>query len=88
MEVVNFFGEKLARKINKSVLASSGIIRLAIKDSQKEPSLITVDELREVFTGSMKNYLHKLRIEKVDEVTKYMTAELDNNQSLLTMIVK
>lgn len=87
MEIISFFGEKLAKKINKAVLPSSGIIRMAIKDSQKEPSLITVEELRAVFSSSLKDYLHKLRIADVDEVSVHMISELDKNQSLLTMIV-
>ncbi|UCG00293.1 MAG: hypothetical protein JSW11_11660 [Candidatus Heimdallarchaeota archaeon] len=53
MEVVNFFGEKLANIINKNAVAASGIIRFVIKDSQYDPDLITVDELR-VFSNSLK----------------------------------
>lgn len=88
MDIVNFFGEKLAKKINKNALALSGLIRMSIRDSEKTPTLITVDELREVFAGPLKSYLEKLRIKNVDEISKYLISELNKNQSLLTMRLK
>ena len=88
MELITYFGEKLSKKINKSVLASSGVIRLAIRDSQYDSTVLTLNEMREIFKNNLKTYLKKLRIENVDEVSEYMIHELNENQSILTMNIK
>ncbi|MHA2295945.1 MAG: hypothetical protein ACXAEU_03590 [Candidatus Hodarchaeales archaeon] len=88
MDVVHFFGEKLAIKINKAVLPASGLIRMSIRDMQKHPETITFEELKNVFQDTLIGYLEKLRIANVEEVSSYMVSELIKNQSLFTMRVK
>ena len=62
MDLFRFFGEILAEKINKGVVPSTGLIRLAFKADLpgKDPLTIKYDDLYFVFNNALKQKLEFL----------------------------
>ncbi|MFX1274237.1 MAG: hypothetical protein ACFFBP_21730 [Promethearchaeota archaeon] len=84
-DIIQFLGQKLAAKIDKPLMPSKGIIRLAIKDDHGEFKNMTFDKLKYSLKNGLKKRLESINISNSDEVCNYLLKELISNQSLLTM---
>ena len=82
---MQFFGQILSEKIGHKAIACSGIVRLSIKDANKDPDSITANELKEVFGNNLKDRLQRIGIENYTEVSLYMSAELMKNHAIFVM---
>lgn len=85
MNIVQFFGHVLSEKIGQKAIACSGIIRLSIKDSNKDPETITANELKEVFENSLLERLQRIGFDNANEVSNYMTSQLMKNHAIFVM---
>ena len=85
MNIVQFFGHLLSEKIGQKAVACSGIVRLSIKDANKDPETITASELRDIFQNYLKARLQRIGFENYDEVTDYMTSQLLKNHAIFVM---
>lgn len=85
MNIVQFFGHLLSEKIGQKAVACSGIVRLSIKDANKDPETITASELRDIFQNYLKARLQRIGFENYDEVTDYMTSQLMKNHAIFVM---
>ena len=88
IEIIKYLGDKLGEKINISPFASRGMLRLAIKDQMgpfKPLSQLTYTNLKLIIQNALKIRLEKLKIPHYNNVIKFLTDELTQNQSLITM---
>ena len=85
MNIVQFFGHLLSEKIGQKAVACSGIVRLSIKDANKDPETITASELRDIFQNYLKARLQRIGFENYNEVTDYMTSQLMKNHAIFVM---
>ena len=85
MNIVQFFGQILSEKIGHKAIACSGIVRLSIKDANKDPEFITANELKEIFRDTLKDRLQRIGIENYNEVSNYMSAQLMKNHAIFVM---
>ncbi|NHI94126.1 MAG: hypothetical protein EAX96_16670 [Candidatus Lokiarchaeota archaeon] len=88
-DIISFLGERLAEKINKSVMPTTGFIRLSIKDEFGEDIKIkqlTYQQFRKVIENSLRKRLENIHVSNLDKIISDMLIELKNNQSLLTMM--
>jgi len=85
--IIHFFGEKLADKIERAALPCQGLLRLAIQDKQFDPNKLTFENMQHVFNTSLKERLKRFRIQNIDTVVSKMNVELIDNQSIFTIQV-
>jgi len=86
--IIHIFSEILSKKINKSLIPTAGLMRLAVKDTfpkKDDYSDLSFKEVRETFSKGLKERLKKISIENVDELIEEMLSELKKHQSLFTM---
>ena len=83
--MIKFLGEKLAGKIDKPVMPSTGFIRLAIKDDHGTAQDLSIQQLKHTLDNGLKKRLTTIKIQNLDEIISYLTKELLENQALLTM---
>ncbi|MFX0101713.1 MAG: hypothetical protein ACFFCS_19265 [Candidatus Hodarchaeota archaeon] len=85
--LISFIGGLLAKKINKPVEPSRGLIQLAFNDA-KESKMehITFPVVKKIFENELKNRLISIKIPNVQVVVKDMVSELAEHQSLLMMM--
>ena len=87
MEIINYLGEKLAKRIDISPLAARGLLKLAIKDELgpfETFSKLSFNDLLKVIQNALKGRLEKIKVGNTDEIVKFMLNELSRSQSLLT----
>ena len=88
-DIITFLGEKLSKKINKELMPTKGFLRLAIKDQfgmDVKIKNLTYQDFKKVFQTTLKKRLKAIEVSNLDEIIEYLTNELKNNQSLLTMM--
>lgn len=86
--IIYVFSEILSKKIDKSLIPTAGLMRLAVKDTfpQKDDySNLSFKEVKEIFSKGLKERLKKISIENVEELIEEMLSELKKHQSLFTM---
>ena len=85
--VTNFFGEYLATLTEKRPMACKGMIRLAVLDKfpGKTPEQINFNELKDVFSTTLKERLDNVSTPNTEQISKNIASYLVKNQSLLTM---
>ena len=83
--IVKFFGNILAELIEKKVIIAAGIIRLAIKDAGKDPSLLKPKDLELVFKGALKNRLDRIDIANSSGICNQMLLKLRANHEIFVM---
>ena len=85
--VTNFFGEFLASLTEKRPMACKGMIRLAVLDKfpGKTPEQINFNELKDVFSTTLKERLDNVSTPNTEQISKNIASYLVKNQSLLTM---
>ena len=87
MDVVKFLGPKLSKLICKDVLPCKGLIRFAIKDAGKNPTLLTYKEINEIVNNELKNRLDQVSIPELDQVISQLNKIIIKNQSVFTMSI-
>ena len=85
MNIVQFFGQLLSDKTGFKAIACSGIVRLSIRDGNKDPDFITASELHEIFEIHLRARLQRIGIEGHDEVADYMSSQLVKNHAIFVM---
>ena len=88
-DLISFLGEILSKKINKPVMPSTGLIRLAVKDEFKsnvKVNQLTYEDFQRIFQNSLKKRLEYLGITNLDTIIEELLIELKTNQSLITMM--
>ncbi len=85
MDMMMFFGSKLAELTGQYEFGCIALIKLAIQDAGKDPSRITALEMREVFQVQLQKRLERIKAPNPGQVTATMLAILNSNQSLFTM---
>jgi hypothetical protein len=88
MQIIYHLGDILSEKINISVAASRGLIKLAIKEEfgpYKPISTLGLRDYQTLITNSLKKRLQDLNIPKYEEIVELLIDELLKNQSLITM---
>ncbi len=88
MEIINFLGEILSKKIGISPPAARGLIKLAIKDqigpfSQIES--LNFNSLKKVIENTLKDRLIKINVNNIPILIKELVEQLTKNQSLMVM---
>jgi hypothetical protein len=85
-DIIRILGGILAKKINKSAIASTGLIRLSIKsETKKDGRTADYNDLKLTFENSLADGLKKINVADADQVCREMVIELKKSQSLLTM---
>lgn len=85
---MDIFSEILSRKINKSLIPTAGLMRLAVKDTFPNKEYYTdlsFKEVKQVFSKGLKQRLEELSIQNVEEIVEEMISELKKHQSLFTI---
>lgn len=86
--ILYVFSEILSGKINKSLIPTAGLMRLAVKDTfpkKDDYSDLNFNEVKEVFSKGLKERLRKLSVQDVEKIIDEMILELKKHQSLFTM---
>jgi len=86
--VIYIFSEILSKKIDKGLIPTAGLMRLAVKDTfpnKVDYTDLNFKEALQVFAKGLKERLEILSIENVDEIVEEMISELKKHQSLFTM---
>lgn len=86
MDIINLFGDILAKEIDKPGIACRGIIRLAIKLDfpGKNAENLSYEDLSHVFKNGLKKKLEVIGELNVNAISKKMIIELTKKQSVLT----
>ena len=88
MQIINHLAEILSNKINISVTASRGLIKLAIKD-EIGPFVplnkIGLKEYQLIIRSSLKRRLQDLNVENFEDIIRVLLHELITHQSLILM---
>ena len=87
MDVVKFLGPKLSSLIGKDVLPCKGLIRFAIKDAGKNPTLLTYKDINEIVNKELKIRLDQVNIPELDQVISQLNKIIIKNQSVFTMSI-
>ena len=85
---IHIFSEILSKKIDKSLIPTAGLMRLAVKDTfpnKMDHTDLSFKEVKQVFSMGLKQRLEKLLIKNVEDIIKEMISELKKHQSLFTM---
>ncbi len=85
MNLIEFFGNLLAKKIGKTEQVGRGLILYAVQDEVGKTDVININVLTQTFKNSLKSRLEKVGVTNIDQVCNGMVKELIKNQSLLTM---
>lgn len=83
--MIKFLGEKLAQKIDKKVMPSTGFIRLAIRDDYGTSKDLSIQNIKHSLENGLKERLKKINIQNIDEIISYLVRILLENQALLSM---
>ena len=86
--VIYIFSEILSKKVDKDLIPTAGLMRLAVKDTfpnKVDYTELNFKEALQVFAKELKERLEILSIENVDEIVEEMISELKKHQSLFTM---
>ena len=87
MQIITYLADVLAEKIDKSPLATRGLIKLAIQD-ELGPfyplNKINYNDLKSSIHNSLMERLVKLKIQDAERWIDLLLYELKNNQSLIT----
>ena len=86
--VIYIFSEILSKKVDKDLIPTAGLMRLAVKDTfpnKVDYTELNFKEALQVFAKGLKERLEILSIENVDEIVEEMISELKKHQSLFTM---
>ena len=85
---IHIFSEILSKKIEKSLIPTAGLMRLAVKDTfpnKENYDDLNFKEVKQVFSKGLKERLEKLSIKNVEKIVEEMISELKKHQSLFTM---
>lgn len=85
---ITYFGNLLAETLVISPPAARGLLKLSIMDEFgpfKPLNQVSLNEMKEVLEGALKNRLLNLSIKHCDEIINLMLSKLRENQSLITM---
>jgi len=86
--IIDYLSDLLAEKLQISVPAIRGLIKLSIKDQCgpfKDISQTSYDDIKNSIQIALKNRLLKLNIDNAQELIDLLLSELKKNQSLITM---
>ena len=86
MDIINLFGDILAKEIDKPEIACRGIIRLAVKLDfpGKNVENLSYEDLLHIFKNGLKKKLEVIGELNVNAISKKMIMELTKKQSVLT----
>lgn len=76
---------ELLKYINISLIASTTIIRLAIKDDIKSEKTLDLNQYRYVLKHGLFDRLNNLKISNVDEIISNLESIVIKNQSIITI---
>ena len=88
MQIIYHFGYILSERINISVAASRGLIKLAIKEEfgpYQPLNTLGLRDYQNLITHSLKRRLQDLKVPQCEEIVELLIDELLKNQSLITM---
>jgi hypothetical protein len=85
MDVIKFFGNKLAELTGQYELGCISLIKLSIQDAGKDATRISFPEMQEVFQTHLFKRLERVKVKDPSQVTNKMLAILNERQSLFTM---
>ncbi|MFX1398584.1 MAG: hypothetical protein ACFFAS_16265 [Promethearchaeota archaeon] len=85
MDVVQFFGNIIAKKTGLKRMVCSGMIRLALRDMKNDPEMYDIRKVKILIKEFINNRLERAGIENKNELIHLLLLELSKNQSLLTM---
>ena len=87
MDLIRYFGNILAKKINRKEMPARGLIRLAIRldFGDKDPEKLSYEDFLHLFNNGLKKKLEIIDVQNIDQVIKEMIAELTSKQSLFTI---
>jgi hypothetical protein len=87
MNIIDYFGNILAERIEKSSAGAKGLLIIAITHMFGEDAIynITIDELGQVFEGELKNLLTALDITVPEHLLQDMGTELEKQRLFFTM---
>ena len=85
MDVIKFFGSKLAELTGQYEFGCIGLIKLSIQDAGKDAERISFAEMQEVFQTHLLKRLERVKVKDPAHVTNKMLAILNERQSLFTM---
>ncbi|MFX1277675.1 MAG: hypothetical protein ACFFAT_21860, partial [Promethearchaeota archaeon] len=60
--LIKFLGEKLAKKINKAVMPSTGFIRLALKDDHGTNKDLSIKDIKHTLDNGLRKRLNAINI--------------------------
>jgi len=83
--MIIILGNELVKYINTSLIASTGIIKLAIKENYKADEILDLGKIRHVLKTSLSKYLKNLNISNVEEIISNLENVAIKNQSIITM---
>ena len=83
--LIIILGIELVKYVDISLMASVGIIKLAIKDDFKKEKILNLDNIHVVLNKNLSKRLKNLNISNVDEIISNLEKVAKNNQSLLAM---
>ena len=85
MDLIVFFGSKLAELTGQYEMGCVALIKLAIQDAGKDLARISFSEMQEVFKVHLLKRLERIKAKEPAQVTAKMLATLNAQQSLFTM---
>ncbi len=88
LEIINFLGELLSKRIGISPPAARGLIKLAIKDQMGPFSpleSLSFINLKQVLENSLKDRLIKINVDNIPILIEELVEQLTKNQSLMVM---
>ena len=88
--IVSLFGDKLAELIQKSPMASKGLIRFAIREYRKTNNVdydvpLGMDEFDEIVSVQLHDLLKRANIGEADHIIESMLSEITYQQAIFTM---
>ncbi|MEX2684478.1 MAG: hypothetical protein Q6373_023105 [Candidatus Sigynarchaeota archaeon] len=89
MQAIEYLGAILARHINKSPAACSGLILTCVEDQFGQGSVYRMDikQIEAIISDILPRRLGMLGVSRVDEAIAALRSTLKNNLSLLTMML-
>lgn len=85
MDVVQFFGNIIAKKTGLKRIVCNGMIRLALIDMKKDPEMYNIQEVKNLINKFLSKRFERVGIENKNELIQLLLLELSKNQSLLIM---
>ncbi|MFX1294583.1 MAG: hypothetical protein ACFFD2_06995 [Promethearchaeota archaeon] len=85
MNVVRFFGPILSEITGHRLMVCSGMIRLALRDMNKDIEMFTMNEIRVFLNHYLKNRLKRAGLSDNEYIIQTLNSELIKKQSLLLM---